>query len=271
MLRCTAYWQANTAKKALNNMVTIYFSGTGNSEHIGKHFSKKMGCECYSIEEDVDFKTLFFKNDTISFCYPVYGSNVPYIMRKFVEKYKSNLHGKKIIIFCTQLMFSGDGARVFTDFLEGIDFTVIYAEHFNMPNNICNLFFLPVASERRVEKRFNKAKKKMDKSCENIKRGIIRKRGFNVFSKYLGFLSQRFYFQASEKRAMEDVRINVDCILCGECIKICPMGNLTRVEDGIKQNKNCTLCYRCVNICPRKAITVFVHSRVKKQYNYFIR
>lgn len=51
--------------------------------------------------------------------------------------------GKKIIIFCTQLLFSGDGARVFTDLLKSISYTVIYAKHFNMPNNICNFFLAP--------------------------------------------------------------------------------------------------------------------------------
>ena len=35
----------------------------------------------------------------------------------------------------------------------------------------------------------------------------------------------------------------------------------------IEQNKQCTLCYRCVNACPKQAITVFIHSKVTRQYN----
>ena len=66
--------------------------------------------------------------------------------------------------------------------------------------------------------------------------------------------------------AKKDVRITPDCIVCVKCIGICPMKNLKLRNNIIQQNGNCTLCYRCVNMCPQKAITVLVHSKVKKQY-----
>ncbi len=247
-------------------MLTLYFSGTGNSKYIAKYFSKIMGCQHYSIEENVDFINLIRTNDKIAFCYPIYGSCVPLIMREFIMKYKSYLNGKKIIIFCTQLLFSGDGARVFTDLLKGISYTVIYAEHFNMPNNICNFFLFPIASKEKIEKYIINVQHKVDKTCDNIKNGIIKKRGFNIFSKYLGLFCQRFYFHSFEEKAKKDVKITVDCILCAKCIRICPMKNLKLINNRIEQNGNCMLCYRCVNMCPKKAITVFIHSKVKKQY-----
>jgi ferredoxin len=247
-------------------MLTLYFSGTGNSKYIAQYFSKLMGCQDYSIEESVDFINLIDTNDTIAFCYPIYGSCVPMIMREFVTKYKSYLNEKKLIIFCTQLLFSGDGARVFTDLLKGASYKVIYAEHFNMPNNICNFFLLPIANDEKTKKYIINAECKMNRVCENINKGIIRKRGFNIISKYTGLFSQRFYFRSFEKKAKSDVRISDDCILCDKCIRICPMKNLKHLDKRIEQNGNCTLCYRCVNMCPQKAITVFIHSKVKQQY-----
>lgn len=247
-------------------MLTLYFSGTGNSKYIAEYFSKKMECQHYSIEENIDFANLICNNDTIVFCYPVYGSCVPMIMREFVTKYKSYIDGKKIIIFCTQLIFSGDGARIFTELLKGISYNVIYADHFNMPNNICNFFLFPMASEKKANKYFTNAERKIDKVCENIKNGIVKKRGFNIFSKYLGLLCQRLYFSRFEKKAKKDVKITADCIVCAKCVAICPMNNLKLINNMIQQNGNCTLCYRCVNMCPQKAITVLVHSKIKRQY-----
>ncbi|WHH60034.1 EFR1 family ferrodoxin [Petroclostridium sp. X23] len=156
--------------------------------------------------------------------------------------------------------------RVFTDLLKGISYTVIYAEHFNMPNNICNFFLFPVASKEKTKKYVISAEHKINKICENIKNGIIKKRGFNIFSKYLGLFCQRFYFHSFEKKAKRDVKITADCIDCAKCTKICPMKNLKIINNKIEQNGNCTLCYRCVNMCPQKAITVFIHSKVKQQY-----
>lgn len=66
-------------------MITIYFSGTGNSKYIAKQFSKRMDCDCYSIEEKTDFKSILNNTDKIAVVYPIYGSCVPRIMGEFVE------------------------------------------------------------------------------------------------------------------------------------------------------------------------------------------
>ncbi|MDQ2087303.1 EFR1 family ferrodoxin [Herbivorax sp. ANBcel31] len=247
-------------------MLTLYFSGTGNSKYLAERFSEIMGGDCYSIEEEVDFENLITTASTIAFSYPIYGSCVPQILREFVTKNKNYLNEKKLIIFCTQAMFSGDGARVFIELLEGINFEVIYAEHFNMPNNIGNIPVLPIKNREQIKKAFKKVDKKLYKTCENIKNEVIKKRGFNAFSKGLGFYSQRKYFLKSEERKKKDVKISPDCIACSKCVEVCPMKNLQVIDKKIEQKGKCTLCYRCVNICPNKAITVLIHSKVKKQY-----
>jgi len=247
-------------------MLTLYFSGTGNSKFIAERFSSKMAAACYSIEEEVDFKEKMAQVKTIAVCYPIYGSCVPRIMREFVRKNRSAFEGKQLIIFSTQLLFSGDGARVFTELLEGVSANVRYAEHFNMPNNICNFFLFPLANPNKMQRYLKKAEKKLSRSCQNIKNGVVKKRGFNFVSQHLGLWTQRAHFGALEKKAQRDVRISAECNLCGKCVRICPMKNLKITDRRIVQLDQCTLCYRCVNQCPQKAITVLVHTQVKKQY-----
>ena len=100
-------------------MLMLYFSGTGNSKYIARQFSSRMGCGCLSIEDNVDFNSLIRKTDTVAVCYPIYGSCVPRIMREFAKAHSEALKDKKLIIFCTQMMFSGDGARAFARLLPG--------------------------------------------------------------------------------------------------------------------------------------------------------
>lgn len=251
-------------------MITLYFSGTGNSKFIAERFSQIMAAACYSIEEAVDFKEKMTQAKTIAVCYPIYGSCVPRIMREFVSRNRSAFEGKQLIIFSTQLLFSGDGARVFTELLEGVSVDICYAEHFNMPNNICNFFLFPLANPNKMQRYIKKAEKKLSRSCQNIKNGVVKKRGFNSFSRYLGLWTQRAHFGGLEKKAERDVRISAECNLCGKCVRICPMKNLKiadqKIDQRIEQLDQCTLCYRCVNQCPQKAITVLVHTQVKKQY-----
>lgn len=75
-------------------MLTLYFSGTGNSKFIAERFSSKMAAACYSIEEEIDFKEKMAQAKTIAVCYPIYGSCVPRIMREFVKKTGLSLKAK---------------------------------------------------------------------------------------------------------------------------------------------------------------------------------
>lgn len=44
------------------------------------------------------------------------------------------------------------------------------------------------------------------------------------------------------------------CTLCGECVKTCPMGNITISDEKIRHGKDCMLCYNCVRTCPAGAV-----------------
>jgi len=246
-------------------MIIIYFSGTGNSKYIAELFCRCMDAKCYSVEDKVDFGKLTASEEVIGFCYPVYGSRVPRIMREFAVRYLEFLENKKIIIFCTQLVFSGDGARAFTDLFPKKFFQVIYAEHFLMPNNVVNFFLLPLTNERKVKRCVSKAEQKMQLVCNNIKNGIVKKRGFNPISRILGLI-QGVFMPGIEKKAQKTVRINNNCTQCKICTFICPMNNLDCLNGKVVHKFNCTLCYRCINKCPQKAITIFFHEKVKTQY-----
>lgn len=245
-------------------MVVIYFSGTGNSEYISRRFSDLMEAECHSIEEDVDFERLLSGAETLAVCYPIYGSLVPRIMREFVEKYKNIIREKELIIFCTQMMFSGDGARAFARLIPGCEKNVIYAEHFCMPNNICNFFLFPVRDKERIRKK-RAADKKLEKTCQNIRRGISKKRGWHFFSTVLG-KTQNVAFPGIEEKGRSAFAADQDCTGCGLCVKRCPMQNLELADGRVRQKDNCILCYRCVNLCPRRAATVLIHKKPKRQY-----
>ena len=161
-------------------MLIIYFSGTGNSAYIAKKFASNMGVDCHSIEENIDFDSLITQSEVVAVCYPIYCSCVPRIMREFIAKHTKSFKNKKLIIFCTQMMYSGDGAKAFTRLLLECNNQIIYAEHFNMPNNVSNLFFFPIREKERIKKQRN-ADKKLKLVCHDIQNGIVKKRGWNLF------------------------------------------------------------------------------------------
>jgi len=258
-------------------MLTVYFSGTGNTKHIADLFSQKMNARCVSIEDDIDFTSIIKEQDTVAFCYPIYNSRVPRIMREFVHNHMMGLIGKRVIILVTQQAFSGDGARVFTDLFEEGAIEIIYAEHFNMQQNMGNIplwwvFFKPTEQTR--QKYIKKTEAKMNTVCNNIKNGIIKKRGFSMVSKRLGYIQGKPWQKNTEdikparleKKLIDGLLIHQECTACNICTKICPMKNLINNEGQIQHLNNCTVCYRCVNRCPHKAITVYIHIKPRWQY-----
>ena len=257
-------------------MLTLYFSGTGNTEYIARSFSRQMDAKCLSIEADDDFTREIKAGDTIAFCYPIYGSRVPRIMREFAAKHMSDLSGKKIVILITQMLFSGDGARVFTDLFWDGAIEVIYAEHFRMPNNVGNALIFRKPSDKSIKKHLRKADEKMQTVCHDIRNGIVKKRGFSRFSQILGNVqgkqwqgdSREIYPSTSsvEYKAKTGVKIRRKCTSCNTCVTICPMKNLESVQGKIKQKGNCVVCYRCINRCPKRAITIMINIRPAWQY-----
>jgi len=243
----------------------FYFSGTGNSKYIADYFCKKMRARSYSIEEKINVKEIVKKNKKIGFCYPVYSSRVPKIMRDFIASNLDCFKNKQVVIFCTQAFFSGDGARALTDLFPKDHIDVIYAEHFKMPNNMCNLFLFPVASDEKIERRKKNAEKKMDAVIQNIKSKKIKRRGFNVFSRILGF-PQGKIFKLLERVGKNGIKISENCSGCRKCIFSCPVGAFLYRRGEVITKGECILCYRCINECPDKAITVLFGSKVKKQY-----
>ncbi len=246
-------------------MVLFYFSGTGNSKFAAKTFCGLIDADCHSIEEKTDFDALISAHDTIGFCYPVYGSYVPRPMREFVTAHADALAGRRFVILCTQLVFSGAGARELCAFLPGGTNNVVYAEHIRMPNNICNFALFAVKNGAENEKRLNKARIKLTRAADEYARGIVRRRGFNPLSILLG-KSQSAFWPAYEEKAARDVKIDADCTRCGVCVRLCPMQNLSMGESRVEQANRCAVCYRCVNACPQRAITVMFHKKPKTQY-----
>ena len=245
-------------------MLILYFSATGNTRFVAEVFGRDMGAKCLSIEDEVDFAALIKSNEIVAFCFPIYGSRPPRNMREFVQSHGAYLAGKKVVILATQMMFSGDGARSLADSLPA-SVNVIYSQHFNMPNNICNTPMLRHASRRKIDRCKRKAEAKIVRICGDIRQGVVKKRGFSGFARMMGNMQGKTWLKM-EGKARGAVKIHSDCAACGLCVEICPVGNLEMQGGGVGQLGDCVTCYRCVNKCPRRAITVLFHRVPRWQY-----
>lgn len=90
-----------------------------------------------------------------------------------------------------------------------------------------------------------------------MKQGNPTKQGLSVIPHIIGLLGQRIYFYNRTRYYSEKLKIDQEkCSMCGKCMHICPMGNMSLKNNEIKTANQCTMCYRCINQCPNQAITL---------------
>ncbi len=248
-------------------MVGVYFSGTGNTQYCVRQFLSKYDetASMISIEDSAAIQAIK-ENDFIVFAYPVYYSNLPKIVRDFLEENKQYFRHKKIFIMATMALFSGDGAGCSARLFHSYGADVIGGIHIKMTDCIADIKLLKRSLEKNMHIVAN-AEKKINKTVIELKKGKPKREGINIFYRIAGLLVQRLWLYNKTKKYSDKLRINqIQCIGCGRCCKECPMNNLELHNGAVITKGLCTECYRCVNNCPKQAITLNGH-KVYEQCN----
>jgi len=262
-----------TEEKSLKKVSLFYFSGTGNTrylaEKIAANFEKNnLICQAISIEtlSAKDAELCIHQSDMIGFAYPIYGSDIPVPMKEFMQQLQQTPFRKTFVV-CTQMMFSGDGARIAKEFLNDERFHIMWGDHFNLPNNISipqTAWFMPYTNDPvKISKIIEKADKQVERFVSGILSGKPYYKGFTVFSKLLGSM-QRIPYRLMFPKLQNDVGIDDStCIHCSLCEANCPVGNLSYTDGKWTTKGNCVLCVRCYDSCPVAAVTY-----KKKKHNH---
>lgn len=238
-------------------MVGIYFSGTGNTRHcIGKFVHElDAAASCVAIENPIASEAVA-QSDFIVLAYPVYFSNLPKIVRDFLESNRNAFLGKKVFIIATMGMFSGDGAGCAGRLLKKCGAEIIGGLHLRMPDCIGDEKLLKKTREDNSAT-VKRAEEKLKKAAQAVKRGEPPREGLSFLHHIAGLLGQRLWFCSKTKEYSDKLKINPEkCVGCGVCTGLCPMGNLAVENQQAIQHGKCTMCYRCVSNCPHQAITL---------------
>jgi ferredoxin len=258
--------KATIQKESAMSLVLFYFSGTGNTRYIAHricHTLNNRGYEAQAVSIEgmsiADARTLVDNSSVVGLGWPIYGSDIPAIMKKFIKEMPI-VEKKPLLTFCTQMMFSGDGAVVWRSRLEAKGYVQKWAMQINMPNNI-SLSGVPFKCSddyaQHEEKYLKLARKKADYLAYKVYNNAEDIKGATVFNT-IAALSQRPAFKYfAHSYMIGKLGVSDICNGCGLCADMCPR-NVLQIKDGRafhENKKDCTLCLRCADFCPQSAVT----------------
>ncbi len=237
-------------------MNAIYLSGSGNTKHIVTLLLNELGNAgiCAPIESDDVKKAL--EGDEIIIAYPTMFSNIPYLVRDFINCNEAVWKGKKIFLITTMGLFAGDGTGCAARLLKKYGAEITGGLQIVMPDSIGDCKALKKSKEQNKAV-IVKADQRIIEAARKMREGNYPKEGLSFAAHLAGLFGQRLWFYNKTTGYTNKVKIDPSkCIGCGICAKNCPTKNI-RIENGkVVASSKCTMCYRCINHCPKQAMTL---------------
>jgi len=242
----------------------VYYTGTGNSRYVAQMLADITNDECVSANKYMKNKIKASMN-----------SDKPYI---FVSPVYVSAPARVFTDFIRQLEFSGDKRAYFVmtcaggqggcpeycrRLCEEKGFEYMGTNQITMPQNY--LVFFKTAEKAECEEIIAAAKPEIEKLGECINAG---KPFPDAGMKKWEYISTEMilnmyykHFMGSEKFTVSD-----ECIACGKCVNLCPLGNIALSGNKPVWGKSCTHCMACINACPKQAIEYGKASVGKPRY-----
>ncbi len=237
-------------------MKIFYFTSTGNSLDIAKHFD----AELYSIPQLLNNDNLSFEDDKIGFIFPTYAASVPYLVSQFMKK--ASFKADYVFVIATCGGSVGGCLTQFSDMALKKGLVVNYANSVFTVDNYLRFFEMS-----KQIKTTDMAKVEFDiaRIVSDINSNVNKFPHSNLLIKKLSSFAGVAYNKFG-KDVTNTYTIESNCTLCGTCTKVCPTKNIT-VNERVSFKKECVGCFACTHNCPSNSIR-FKAERSKVRYRH---
>ena len=237
----------NTRDYKMEKKFIYVFTGTGNSLKVAKNISAIFdNCDIISMGIDAQYD-LEEGYETIGFVFPTYYRGEPRKVREFI-KLLNLQHNKNAYYYAVTTMGRYDGNTlchikillkekgIALHYAKGLDMFSNYVISYDMRDTIAEetrqseIDFEPILQD--IKNRKTNKVARIELLLEIAYKSLIR------------FVPEMDKYYS----------VSNDCIKCGICEKVCPVGNISLDKGRPYFKHHCEQCVACIQFCPKKAI-----------------
>ncbi|MEE8717149.1 MAG: EFR1 family ferrodoxin [Coriobacteriales bacterium] len=225
--------------------MVFYFTATGNSLHVARSLDKS----AVSIPQALKGSSLEFSDETIGVVSPIYGGQLPYMVRDFLSRAK--LHCEYLYVVLTYGMSPNVSSEIVAELAREHGLDVQYFNTVRMVDNYLPAF--DMAEQRRMDKGEEEQIASIRADVEARRRWWQRATPADreVYKTYQALVREH------PDQSWESLSFHADdsCVGCGVCVSVCP-GGCIRMKGSRPSfdSAGCQKCLACVQNCPRRAI-----------------
>lgn len=246
--------------------VVYYFSGTGNNLATAKELCLHIeGMEIRPVTQLFHHKVIPVQFDLVGFILPAYYGHIPPLAADCIAGLQFSSHQRVFsIIACAGLR--GHATEDIRELISTskkevqYEFMLVYPDNsilLHGPYALWQQQLLISLAKKRIKKIAQKLKNVND--SRRLKRSLL-------YSKKREASFQQSISEFSRRGLAFTVGDN--CIHCGSCVAVCPVGNVRMQENIVIFGPDCQQCMACIQWCPEKAIDYMGLAKERERYHH---
>ena len=245
----------------------LCFSGTGNSRYIAKRIADELQDEIVDVNakiKAVNYSPIKI-GDTVIVVTPTYAWRIPRIVSDWLSKTKL-LSAKRIwfVMNCGDEI--GNASKYNRSLAEQKHLSYMMGtSQILMPEHYIAMFGVPQAAEARTIVKNAEPAIVDTIACIKAEQHFPAPRN-NLYDRFMSGPVNPIFYQFFVKATA--FQTDDTCIGCGQCVKNCPMNNITLKNGKPIWGDQCTHCMDCICYCPTEAIEYGNKSIGKPRYHF---
>lgn len=239
----------------------FYFSGTGNSAWVAQELATRLNERLVAMGEALQHGQFAFPvthGERVGFVFPTHAWGLPLAVRQFLDRltlpgYEAGHNFTWAVTTC------GDDVGALVPQLRkvlgrrGLSLQAAYSVQ--MPNTYVNMPGFDVDSDTVREHKLHAAPARIEHVAQNIAEGRVT---VDVVTGGWAWVKTHVFYPWFMRHATSDRKFSAiagRCVHCGQCQRVCPLGNISLPTGGLPQwHGHCTMCLSCLHHCPTQAI-----------------